>query len=326
MNRATAWHVIAFCLLAAVARVEAHELRPGYLEINESTPGVYDIVWKAPVRSGRPLAVQAVFPGHCSERDAVSRAGRTGALIASTTLECASGLAGAQILLRGLDATLTDVLVRIQPADGRMQALRATPDAPMVVVADHTSGSDVVRTYFLLGVEHIFSGIDHLLFVLALVLLISGVRRLVETITAFTVAHSITLVVASLGWMRLPSAPVEAVIALSIVFLANEIACRERGVPRLSERRPWLVAFAFGLLHGFGFAGALAEIGLPEGDVPMALLMFNLGVEAGQLMFLAAVLVALAAVAKLQWRRPVDAVASYAIGITASAWLFDRIL
>ena len=217
------------------------------------------------------------------------------------------------------------MLVRLQSADGTLQAVRATPDEPMVELAEAPTRRSVASTYFLLGVEHILGGIDHLLFVLALVLLITSVRRLVETITAFTVAHSLTLVGASLGWVSLPTSPVEAVIALSIVFLANEIACKRKGTTRLSQRRPWVVAFAFGLLHGFGFAGALSEIGLPEGEIPMALLTFNLGVEAGQLVFLAAVLAVLAIISRLRVREPIDAFASYAIGITASVWLVERI-
>ncbi len=326
MKDAATARVFILCLLLAAMPAMAHELRPGYLEISEISPGDYNVVWKAPVRAGRPLPVEAVFPEHCMAGNRSDRPSVSGALIASSSLRCEAPLAGSHVELSGLDATLTDVLVRVQLVGGATQTLRATPDAPLVVIARSSASGNVVGTYFLLGVEHILTGVDHLLFVLALVLLISGVRRLVETITAFTVAHSITLIVASLGWMRLPSAPVEAVIALSIVFLANEVACKQRGVPRLAESRPWLVAFAFGLLHGFGFAGALAEIGLPEGDVPVALLMFNLGVEAGQLAFLAVVLAVLAVIAHLRWRRPVDAVASYAIGITASAWLFERLI
>lgn len=316
----------AIALLIASLSVSAHELRPGYLAISETAARTYDIVWKAPILIGRPLAVEPGFPEGCDYTGRTETTNERSALISKSTLACESPLQGGRIQLAGLDATLTDVLVRFRSADGNTQALRATPDEPMVELAETTTRSSVARTYFLLGVEHILFGIDHLLFVLALVLLITSVRRLVETITAFTVAHSLTLIGASLGWVRLPASPVEAVIALSIVFLANEVACKRKGSTRLSQRRPWIVAFAFGLLHGFGFAGALAEIGLPEGEIPMALLTFNLGVEAGQLMFLAGVLLLLAVVARLRLRDPVDAFASYAIGITASVWLFERIV
>lgn len=318
--------LVALCLLAVLTPVEAHELRPGYLEISETMPAVYDVVWKAPILVGRPLAVEPVFPEDCTTSGHGERANEAGALISSTTLSCDTPLQGHRIELKGLDATLTDVLVRVKSADGTMQALRATPDAPMIELPADVSIRNVAWTYFVLGVEHILGGIDHLLFVLALVLLITSVRRLIETITAFTIAHSITLIGASLGWVSLPASPVEAVIALSIVFLANEVACKQRGTTRLSQRRPWIVAFAFGLLHGFGFAGALAEIGLPEGEIPMALFTFNLGVEAGQLAFLAAVLVVLGVIARLRLREWLDAYASYAIGITASVWLIERVV
>ena len=314
------------CLLAALAPADAHELRPGYLELAETGPATYSMVWKAPVRTGRPLGVEPQFPDDCRLADTSQRSAQGSAIIARGSLRCDDPLQGRRIVLAGLDATLTDVLVRLQAADGSLQALRATPDAPMVEFAATATRGAVAQTYFALGVEHILFGIDHLLFVLALVLLIRSVRRLVETITAFTLAHSVTLVAASLGYVSLPSAPVEAVIALSIVFLASEVANKRAGMLRLSERRPWLVAFAFGLLHGFGFAGALQEIGLPKGEVPTALLMFNVGVEAGQLLFLAGVLLVLAAAAQLRLRDKLDALASYAIGITASVWLIERIV
>lgn len=316
----------ALCLLAGATSLQAHELRPGYLEVNETTPNTYQVIWKAPILMGRPLAVEPVFPELCKVSGYENRTGVIGAVVRSTSLACESSLRGERIELAGLDATLTDVLVRVSSNDGSLQALRATPDAPMVELSGDVTAESVAGTYFLLGVEHILFGIDHLLFVLALVLLISGIRRLIETITAFTLAHSITLILASLGLVSLPSAPVEAVIALSIVFLANEIASKQFGATRLSERRPWLIAFVFGLLHGFGFAGALAEIGLPKGDIPTALLTFNLGVEAGQLLFLTGVLALLSIVARLQLRRRFDAVASYVIGITASVWLIERLL
>lgn len=304
----------------------AHELRPGYLEISESSPNQYDIVWKAPIIMGRPLAVEPSYPENCELEHSIKRSTIRNAVISHMTLACSEPLHGQRIDLNGLDKTQTDVLIRLQTQGGELQALRATPDATFVVIASSLSTQSVMSTYFVLGVEHIALGIDHLLFVLALVLLIRGARRLIATVTAFTVAHSITLITASLGWVQLPARPVEAVIALSIVFLAVEVANKQDGSLRQSERWPWLVAFIFGLLHGFGFAGALAEIGLPKNDVPAALLMFNLGVEAGQLVFVGAALVVLAAVSRLRLRKHVDTLASYAIGITASVWLFERVM
>ena len=305
---------------------EAHEIRPGYLEIIEQAPNTYGITWKAPIRLERPLAVEPRFPFDCETSRQLIQSNEGTALIHKASVSCDMPLQNRRIYLAGLDSTLTDVLVRFQPADSAMQALRATPNMPMVEVAGNETRQGVAYTYFMLGIEHILFGIDHLLFVLALVLLITGVRRLVETITAFTLAHSITLVFSSLGWVSLASAPVEATIALSIVFLANELAHKSADASRVSEKHPWLVALAFGLLHGFGFAGALAEIGLPEGEMTAALFTFNLGVEVGQLAFLTCVLLLLNLVGRLHQRQRVDLFASYAIGITASVWLIERVI
>jgi hydrogenase/urease accessory protein HupE len=219
------------------------------------------------------------------------------------------------------------VVVRVGLLDGAVQATRLTPDQPFFTVAEAPTWLDTARTYFLLGVEHILLGIDHLLFVLALLLLVRNTWMLVKVITAFTVAHSITLAVAALGWAQIPQAPVEAVIALSIMFVAAEILRRKRDENDLVSKAPWVIAFAFGLLHGLGFGGALKEIGLPQSDVPLALLTFNLGVEAGQLVFVFAVLGLKAIVdrlldLKVSWAR---AVAGYGIGSLAAVWFVQRI-
>ena len=207
------------------------------------------------------------------------------------TATCPGGLKGGEIVIDGLRETMTDVLARIAYVDGTTEIARLTPDAPTLKVAGAQTMFEVAATYFRLGVDHILTGFDHLLFVLALVLLIRDRWMLLKTITAFTVAHSITLAGASLGYFSLPQKPVEAAIALSIAFVASELVRMKPGERRLSEAYPWVVAFAFGLLHGFGFAGALKETGLPQTDVPLALLTFNLGVEAGQLLFVAGVVI-----------------------------------
>jgi hydrogenase/urease accessory protein HupE len=235
------------------------------------------------------------------------------------------------IHIEGLDRTSTDVLVRFDFADGVSEARRLTAGDPSFTVPTQPSRLEVVRTYFMLGVEHILSGFDHLVFVLALLLLVKGVRRIIVTVTAFTLAHSLTLAGATLGFVDMPGPPIEAVIALSIVFVAAEIIHGQRGRPGLTERYPWLVAFTFGLLHGFGFAGALAEIGLPEKSIPIALLFFNVGVEIGQLLFIAA-MIAIVALAR-QITRRIDvprptwawAVPPYAIGGVAVFWVIQRI-
>jgi hydrogenase/urease accessory protein HupE len=237
------------------------------------------------------------------------------------------GLDGTSIRIAGLPATLTDVLVRLERLNGTTQTIRVTPASPEFVIETTPGRWDVARTYLGLGVKHILLGIDHLLFVLALLLLVNGARRLFWAITAFTAAHSLTLAAATLGWVHVPPPPVEASIALSIVFLASEIMHARAGHPGLTYRQPWIVAFLFGLLHGFGFAGALSEIGLPANAIPVALFFFNVGVETGQLMFIAAVLTVIAAARRIRlprydwsWKLPV-----YAIGTVASYWTIDRI-
>lgn len=241
---------------------------------------------------------------------------------------CAGGLTGQTIAIDGLNATLTDVLVRLEGADGTTQVTRLTPADASFEVEKAPSAIDVTGTYFGLGVEHILFGIDHLLFVLALLVLVEGRRRLVGTITAFTLAHSLTLAVATLGFVRVPQSPVEAFIALSIVFVATEIVHARLGRPGLTQRWPWVVAFTFGLLHGFGFAGALTEIGLPAAAVPLALFFFNVGVEAGQLLFVGACLVLAGVARRIPVPRPaLDLrVLAYAIGTVAAFWTIERVL
>lgn len=233
---------------------------------------------------------------------------------------------GGEIGINGLKSTMTEALVRIEYENGDTEVVRLMPDAPSFTAAGAQTSLEFAQTYFLLGVDHILSGLDHLLFVLAIMLLIRDRWMLVKTITAFTIAHSITLAGASLGYFSLPQKPVEATIALSIAFVASELIKMKPGEKRLSSY-PWVVAFAFGLLHGFGFAGALMEIGLPQSDVPLSLLTFNLGVEAGQLIFVAAALVVLRAAGALSTIQPAPArqFGAYIIGTAAMLWLVSRI-
>jgi hydrogenase/urease accessory protein HupE len=251
---------------------------------------------------------------------------------------CGGGLVGKSIGVEGLSATRTDVLVRVERLDGTTQTVRLTPEQTTFVVTASPDRWEVAKTYFVLGVEHILLGIDHLLFVLGLLFLVGSWRRLVATVTAFTVAHSITLAAATLGWVHVAQAPVEATIALSVMFVAAEVLHAAQGKAGLAARAPWIVAFVFGLLHGFGFAGALREVGLPEKDVPLALLMFNVGVEVGQLLFIAAVVVLLSFVTRLlrrgrggehgPWhtetviRTPV----AYLVGSMAAFWVVQRVV
>jgi len=250
-------------------------------------------------------------------------------MITRWSVNCPTGIAGERISILGLENTRTDVLVRTVRQDGTAQMTRLTPGKTSFEVKAQTSDFEVVKVYTALGIEHILLGIDHLLFVFALLLIVSGWRRLLGTITAFTLAHSITLTAATLGYAYVPQPPVEAIIALSILFLATEIIHGQRGRLGIAERFPWLVAFIFGLLHGFGFAGALTEIGLPGQAIPLALLFFNVGVEFGQLIFVAVVvgagLVLRQVLEKnsLLWGR---VTASYVIGTIAAFWTIERIV
>lgn len=305
----------------------AHEVRPAYLDMRETASDEFTVVWKVPAQGDMRLGLYASLPKPCVEKAESVRSIEGGAYLERWTVACSGGLKGGEIIINGLKSTMTEALVRIEYENGDTEVMRLMPDAPSFVAAGAQTSLEVAQTYFLLGVDHILSGLDHLLFVLALMLLIRDRWMLVKTITAFTVAHSMTLAGASLGYFSLPQKPVEATIALSIAFIASELIKMKPGEKRLSESYPWVVAFAFGLLHGFGFAGALKEIGLPQSDVPLSLLTFNLGVEAGQLIFVAAALVLLRAASALVAIPPVPArqVGSYMIGTAAMLWLVPRI-
>jgi len=245
----------------------------------------------------------------------------------SLLVDCGEkGLVNETIVIDGLSATQTDTLLRIQLLDGSMHTTVLRPDSPSFVVPEKASKTKLAGSYLGLGIEHILGGFDHLLFVLGLLLIVQSIRLLIKTITAFTLAHSVTLAMATLGFVYVPQAPVEAVIALSIIFLATELSKQHRGETGLTTRAPWLVALCFGLLHGFGFAGALTEVGLPQSDIPLALLFFNVGVEVGQLMFVSGVLVVTWMINKMKLRWPawVEHAPAYAIGSLAAFWFIQR--
>ena len=325
MNRLMALLTAAMLALFALP-AQADELRPGYLELTQRDAQHWKVVWKAPVLGGLATRTRPSFPLFCTQSAPQARI-EGAALVAESTLTCSQDLAGSKVGLAGMDAAFTDALLRVAPLNRPVQASRLTPTAAMVLVSTVPDRWEVARSYFVLGVEHILTGYDHLLFVVALVLLLMRPWTVVRAATAFTLAHSLTLIGTTLGVIGLAQAPVEALIALSIIFLAVEIVKQDPAHPRLSEKLPWLVAFGFGLIHGFGFAEALREIGLPEGDVPAALLTFNLGVEAGQLLIIAAVIAVIALLRRFAQPALRTAVlaASYAIGITASFWFIQRL-
>lgn len=319
--------VLALLACCAALPAQADELRPGYLELTQQDAQHWRMVWKAPVLGGLATRARPAFPDFCTQSAPTARL-EGAALVAESTLTCRRDLAGAQVGLAGMEATFTDALVRIAPLGRAMQAERLTRDNAMIEVAVVPDGWEVARSYTALGVVHILEGYDHLLFVIALVLLIGRPGAVIKAATAFTLAHSITLAGTTLGLFGLAQAPVEALIALSIIFLAVEIIKQEPDRPRLSQRLPWVIAFLFGLLHGFGFAGALREIGLPEGDLPVALLSFNLGVELGQLVIIAACLALIALIRRLKPAalRPATVTATYLIGTTAGFWFIERMI
>lgn len=320
---------IFFATFAFLSGASAHESRPAYMEVTEIAPHRYQIVWRTPLLSGMRLPVALRFPEKTRNVSEPTLRELPDSLVERRLIELDSGLSGARIEIVGLQATITDALVRVQLLDGSYSTTLVRPSKPWIEIATSRSSLAVAGAYLVHGVEHILFGYDHLLFVLALILIVRSGRVLLVTVTAFTVAHSITLSLATLGVVHLPGPPVEATIALSILLLACEIIRSDRGQPSLTAQWPWLVAFSFGLLHGFGFAGALTEIGLPQGDIPLALFAFNVGVETGQLIFIAAVLGALRLAKWIKLpvlvQRHARQVATYAIGIMAAFWFIERL-
>ena len=334
-----------FPILLCTQAAFAHEVRPAYLKLHQTSADSFDVFWKVPgAGENLRLALYVEFPTGCTNVTPVRGSFINSAFIERWTVKRAGGLVGGLVQISGLRATVTEVLVRLENMDGTSQLERLTPSHPSFVVAASPRRLEVARAYLGLGVEHILLGIDHLLFVLALIIITKGGWKLVKTVSAFTVSHSITLTAATLGFVHVPQKPVEAVIALSIVFVAAEILHGRQGRPGLTARWPWIVALTFGLLHGLGFAGALSEVGLPQGHIPLALLFFSVGVEIGQLLFIATVLSVFAlgtCAAKwlrssMQLRRKrlfelqrtaavLPLLPPYAIGAVAIFWVIQRI-
>jgi hydrogenase/urease accessory protein HupE len=312
------------------AHALAHESRPAYMQINETAVGRYDVLWRTPVLSGMRLPIALRFPENVRTVVEPVESELNDSLIERRVIDAGpAGLSGKRIEFIGLQASITDVLVRVSRLDGTVSTTLVQPAQPWIEIAATPGPFSVAGAFLVHGIEHILGGFDHLMFVFALLLLVRNGWMLVKTITAFTLAHSITLALAALGAVQLPGPPVEATIALSILLLAVEIARKNRGEVSFTAQWPWVVAFCFGLLHGFGFAGALAEIGLPQRDLPLALFTFNVGVEIGQLMFVAAVLSLRELL--LRCRLPTYArlyaqpMASYGLGTLAAFWFFERV-
>ena len=324
--------ILCGCLLASASAV-ADEFRPALLKITETEPGWYSVVWKRPLQKGRPLGLSPIFPEHLEQIGPVSTRSQPGSVIEESTWKSGKGKSGAGTLIggtieiEGLTTLPVDVIVQIALADGAEHSAILRSASTSFVIPERATGWLVAGSYWKIGTIHILEGYDHLLFVLALMLIIPNLRLLLGTITAFTIAHSISLAAATLGVLEMPGPPTEAVIALSILFLAVEIVHGHEGRPTMTASYPWLVALAFGLVHGLGFAGALAEVGLPERDIPLALLMFNVGVETGQILFVCGVLVLIAVIKSVPVRWPAGSwrLLPYTIGSIAAFWTIQRV-
>ncbi len=326
-------------LFLSVSTARADEYRPAYLEFKQTSGDTFDMLWKVPARGAdKRLALYVILPEDI-ETILPARTSFVGsAFIETSTIRRPGGLAGAEINIRGLTTVSTEVLVRIERIDGSTEVARLTASSPSFVVTTAPQFWEVAKTYLVFGVQHILQGVDHLLFVACLILIAGTWRRILITITGFTIAHSITLTLAALELVHVPVPPIEAMIALSIVFLAREIAIDRRDT--LTWRYPIAVSSTFGLLHGFGFASALREIGLPQTEIPAALLSFNVGVEIGQIMFVSAVISGVWLVTMLLqrlgslkdvelkpsgWLRRIERPLGYMVGSVTVMWTLERV-
>lgn len=318
-----------FFLFSLQSPASADNFRPAYLQLTAISGEHYDVRWKTPAQSETvALSVAPIFPVGSEVSRPLVTSYAEGSAVTIGQVRFPGGLAGKTIRFDGLAESGNQALVRVVQTDGAEELYKVSPSDPKLTLPKQPHSLGISIRYTRLGIEHIMLGFDHLLFVAALSMLVANLRALFWTITSFTLAHSITLALVTFDAIRVPIPPVEAFIALSIIFVAVEILRQNQGRPTLSSRKPWLVAFAFGLLHGLGFASALAEIGLPRDNVPLALLFFNVGVELGQVVFVAA-LIAIAALAR-RWSSPISfqrarIVSTYGIGGLASFWLIDRI-
>jgi hypothetical protein len=316
-------------LAAFASPAWSHESRPAYFELKETAPGRYSVLWRTPVLSGMRLPVVLKMPEGVRNVSEPIVQELPDSLLERRSIDAgASGLAGKRIEFPGLQLTITDVLVRFERLDGTTSTEIVRPQRPWFEITAPRGALASAIVFMVQGIEHILLGVDHLLFVLGLLAIVRTPWMLVKTITAFTIAHSITLAVATFGLVAIPAAPLNAAIALSILFLGPEIVRAWRGGTSFTIRHPWVVAFAFGLLHGFGFASGLTALGLPRGEIPLALLMFNIGVEIGQLAFVALVLLLVRAfrVLHVNWPRPLELAPAYIVGSLGAFWTIQRVV
>lgn len=305
----------------------AHEVRPAYLEIDQAGAGDYRITWKQPVVGDMAIHLAPHLSRGWLETPPTAQYASEGFLIRTWRVRAAGGdaLAGQTVSIEGLKDTITDVFVRVRPARGPPIETIVRPEAPSFRIAPNGGPGGGVTSFLRLGIEHILTGPDHLLFVLGLILIVRDRRVLVKTVSAFTLAHSLTLAAATLGLVALPVPLLNALIALSILFVAPEALRARTGGTSFTIRAPWVAAFGFGLLHGMGFASGLTSLGLSGASLAPALLLFNLGVEIGQLAFIALVLALIRGFRLMQvrWPKPVTFAPAYAIGVAGASWTFQ---
>jgi len=324
-------HKIIFSFLLLLGFINnsfADEIKMAYLELKETKQNNFSVIFKVPAKATQKLNIKVKLPKTCKKTSTINTQLKNKAYLNQWNIHCIDGLVSQTIYIDGLKNTNTDLLLKLDFLNKQSQNILVSSENSYYKVPSEPSSMQVVKTYTFLGIEHILEGFDHLLFVFALLLIVNNLRTLIWTITAFTIAHSITLAGSSLGYISLPSAPVEAIIALSILFLAMEILHQKSGKIGIASRFPWIVSFTFGLLHGFGFAGALAEIGLPQESISLALLFFNVGVEIGQLIFVSSVLVIAFILKQLKLTFLLEKgqiIAVYLIGSLSSFWLIERI-
>jgi hydrogenase/urease accessory protein HupE len=305
----------------------AHESQPGLLELRQLGTDRYEVIWRAPIYYGKPHPARLELPADWQSVGEPSVRQLADSALHRRVVDVPGGsIDGSVIHFRGLEATITDVFVRISRLDGSETSQVVRPTQPQATLRGERPWYVSSGEYLVLGFNHILMGIDHLLFVLGLLIIVRGRSMLIKTITAFTVAHSITLAIATLGYADLPGPPLNAAIALSILFLGPEIVRVWRGEDSFTIRHPWVVAFGFGLLHGFGFASGLSTTGMPRAEIPLALLTFNIGVELGQLAFVFLMLLAHRAlrVLEFRWPRWVDFAPGYTIGSLGAYWTIQR--
>jgi hydrogenase/urease accessory protein HupE len=329
MRRIPLFAAVAFLILyiGILGSAFAHESQPGLLEIRQLGQNRYEVIWRAPIYFGGPHPARLQLPEDWQTIGEPTVRQLPDSALYRRVVDVPGGLVnGSTIRFPGLEVTITDVFVRVTRLDGTQSSLVVRPTQPFAQLRGDRPWYVSSVEYLVLGFHHILMGIDHLLFVLGLLIIVQNRRMLIKTITAFTVAHSITLAIATLGYARVPGPPLNAAIALSILFLGPEIVRVWRGETSFTIRHPWVVAFGFGLLHGFGFASGLSTVGMPKTEIPLALLMFNVGVELGQIAFVLLMLLIYRSLKVLafRWPRWAEYVPGYTIGALGAYWTIQR--